>query len=84
MDEDGMEIVVGYCSLCRSYERDNYSMVINEVNEKHFTACKESKCSHPVFYIADLKSNTISAFPVETIEKIFTEDPEASFDDLIT
>lgn len=75
------EIVVGYCSLCRSYERENYSKVLNEMNEKHFTACKESKCNHPVFYIADNKIKKMIAFPVERIEKIFTEDPNASFDD---
>lgn len=75
------EVIVGYCCLCRSYEVEHYSEVVSELNDKHFKACKDSKCKHPVFYLVDHDERKTLSFPVEVIETIFTENPEASFDD---
>jgi hypothetical protein len=75
------EIIVGYCDLCRSYERENYGEVLNKMNQKHFTACKISKCLHPVFYIADKAEKIMIPYPIDHIQKMMTEDPELSLDD---
>ena len=36
------EVIVGYCDLCRSYERENHGEVLSQMNQKHFNACKIS------------------------------------------
>ena len=75
------EIVLGYCKLCREYEYNTFGSVINEIGEKHYQACKQANCKHPVFYIADHNENKMISFPVEVVEKIFRE-TDASWDDL--
>jgi hypothetical protein len=77
MDE---EIITGYCSLCRQYERNNYSEVLSKMNHKHYTACKGANCLHPVFYIADHRNKTLVGFTVELIQNNLTEDPNLSLD----
>jgi len=75
------EVILGYCCLCRTYEMNHYSEVVNELNDKHFKACKDSKCKHPVFYLVNHAEKESIPFTVESIENVFTEYPEASFDD---
>ena len=74
------QIMAGYCDLCRQYEKNNYSEVLSKMNHKHFTACKEANCLHPVFYIADHRNKTLEAFTVEIIQNNLTENPNLSLD----
>ena len=75
------EVIVGYCDLCRSYEKENYGEVLSQMNQKHFTACKISNCLHPVFYIADKAEKIMIPYPIDQIQNMMTDDPELSLDD---
>ena len=75
------EVIVGYCDLCRSYERENYGEVLSLMNQKHFNACEISNCLHPVFYIADNIEKTMIPYPIDQIQKMMNDDPELSLDD---
>ena len=74
------EIIPGYCDRCRSYERNNYGEVLSKMNKNHFTACKDSNCLHPVFYIADRVERIMIPFRVNAIQQMMTDDPELSLD----
>ena len=50
------------------------------MNKKHFTACKDSNCLHPVFYIADRVDRIMIPFRVNAIQQMMTDDPELSLD----
>tara|TARA_B110000027_G_C16057355_1_gene272804 strand:+ start:717 stop:992 length:276 start_codon:yes stop_codon:yes gene_type:complete len=75
------EIIVGYCDMCRSYEKENYGEVLSQMNQKHFNACEISNCLHPVFYIADNTEKTMIPYPIDHIKKMMYDDPELSLDD---
>ena len=75
------EIIVGYCDLCRSYERENYGEVLSQMNQKHFRACKISNCLHPVFYIVDHTEKRMIPYPIDHIQRMLTADPDLSLDD---
>ena len=68
------EIIAGYCDLCREYERNNYNGVLSIMNLKHFNACKNAECIHPVFYIMDHNNKSCMNFPVDLIEDIKIND----------
>tara|TARA_R110000782_G_C14693534_1_gene401376 strand:+ start:87 stop:347 length:261 start_codon:yes stop_codon:yes gene_type:complete len=74
------EIIVGYCDLCRSYETQNYGNILNDMNEQHYEACKNSHCKHPVFYIADNTNKQMYGYKVGQVKQMLEDDPNLSLD----
>jgi hypothetical protein len=69
-----MEIISGYCKLCRSTETEMYGSVLNEWKERHYESCKESGCKHPVFYLIDKTEKEVLKWSVSDINDMITSD----------
>ena len=67
-----MEIVSGYCQLCRTAETEMYGEVINEWGQRHYEACKESGCKHPVLYAIDKTEKEVYKFDICDINDMIT------------
>ena len=68
-----MEIVSGYCDLCRAKEREMYGEVLSEYGQRHYEACNKGACTHPVFYVFNkiVKEPPI-AYTVPVIKNMIT------------
>tara|TARA_R110001632_G_scaffold21606_6_gene62931 strand:+ start:1489 stop:1758 length:270 start_codon:yes stop_codon:yes gene_type:complete len=67
-----MEIVSGYCQICRSTEVEMYGEVISEWNKRHYEACKEGGCKHPVLYVFDKDEQDVYKWGVSDIQEMIT------------
>tara|TARA_R100000951_G_scaffold114050_1_gene117438 strand:- start:67 stop:339 length:273 start_codon:yes stop_codon:yes gene_type:complete len=67
-----MEIVSGYCQLCRDSETQMYGEVINEWSERHYQACKRGRCKHPIVYVIDKTEKQVFNWKVSEIDDMIT------------
>ena len=69
-----MEIVSGYCKLCRVAETEMYGEVLSDWGKRHYEACKEGGCKHPVLYVIDKTNEDMWCFDVDDINELITCD----------